>query len=214
MNGDNPLAAGTVSPEFIQQFFVQKGVPPAVAQGWAQRLMVESGGNPLAVNPTSGALGLAQDLGSRKSNLLSLPNWQDPTVQLNNIWNEMHGGDPTATQHFGQMESGGAAGAYQGFTHWFERPGAQGGDTLAGTTHPGSQAEPTGPLEGSILQPVQVPPSIEARQTMLGQPSPSGDPKPNPLMALQLLSMLVGQTHKITPVDYDPWKYVPGGGNA
>lgn len=210
----NPLAPGLVSKQFIEDFFLQKGVPPQVAAGFAQRLMYESaGGNPLAQNPTSGALGLAQWLGPRQQNLLSQPNWQDPTNQLNFLWNEMHGGDPLSSNAFSRMMAADtASNAYKLFTHYVERPGAAGGDVMAGTagtTHAGSSAEP---LPNEIFHPLGMgsPPGEIAPVINVNFPSMQApQQKQNPLVVLQLLSALMNRTHSFQPVDYNPWDFVP-----
>lgn len=218
----NPLAPGPVSKQFIQNFFLQKGVPPQVAAGWAQRLMYESaGGNPLAVNPTSGALGLAQDLGPRKQNLLAQPNWQDPTVQLENLWREMHGGDPISTSAFSRMMAADTASdAYKLFTHFVERPGAAGGDVMAaagtaGATHAGSSAEPL-PSEifhplGAGAPPGEIAPVINVNFPTMQAPQQQ---RVNPMQILQMIAAITGRTHSFQPVDYDPWAVVPRLGNV
>lgn len=205
---NNPLAVAPVTRDFIQKFFEQKGVPPQVAAGWAQRLMMESGGNPLAVNPSSGALGLAQDLGPRRENLLALPNWADPNVQLQNVWNEMHGGDALATREFSNMMAAPSTqAAYQGFTHYFERPGAAGGDVMAqGTTHPGSDTNPDfsglqTPVTANGTSQTGAPvPNLSIVMPTLRQPE-----RMNPLQIVQMVQAMMGGTHKFTPIDYDPW---------
>lgn len=216
--GGNPLGGSRISLEFMTNFFEQKGAPPAVAEGMARRLMVESGGNPLAVNPTSGATGLGQWLGSRKANLLALSNWQDPTVQLNNVWNDMHGGDPLSTRYFSNIMSAPTEQqAYQRFTHYVERPGAAGGDVMAqGTTHPGSD---TNPDFSGLQTPVTTYGTSQAGAPVpnlsIVMPTLREPERMNPLQIVQMVQAMMGGTHKFTPVDYDPWKYTakPVAGN-
>lgn len=213
----NPL--GPVSKQFIQNFFVQKGVPPQVAAGFAQRLMYESGGNPLAVNRTSGALGLAQDLGPRQQNLLAQPNWQNPTVQLENLWSEMHGGDPQSTSAFSRMMAAATTSdAYKLFTHYVERPGAAGGDVMAGgtagVTHAGSSAEPL-PSEifhplGAGAPPGEIAPVINVNFPTMQAPQQ----RVNPMQILQMIAAITGRTHAFQPVNYDPWAVAPRLGNV
>jgi len=56
---------------YITQELMNRGVPKDDALAVAANIMVESSGNPGAVNPTSGAKGLVQLLGSRKKKIKS-----------------------------------------------------------------------------------------------------------------------------------------------
>lgn len=195
-----------VTPQFIAQFFINKGVPVPVATGWAQRLMLESSGNPLAVNKTSGALGLAQDLGSRKERLLRLPDWRDPTVQLENIWQEMHGGDPQATHALPAMlAQTSPSAAYAMFTKNFERPGPSGGGA------PSSEAPSSEPVPDAMFRPISQPPPPPAPKVVVNFPAAgplrAGNER-NPYLMLSLLQLMM-RGHSVQPVDYDPWKLVP-----
>ncbi len=71
-------------------FFVSKGLSQEQATGLVARLARESGGgwlNPNAVNPVSGAYGIAQWLGSRKSEALGTGG--DLNKQLELVWKEL-----------------------------------------------------------------------------------------------------------------------------
>lgn len=118
-----------------------KGVPGVsdhVAEGIADRLHVESGirgqpnlYDPTAVNPASGAIGLAQDLGPRKTELQAQPNWQDPHVQLQNMLREVTGGDKIAAAHWNEIKNApDRTTAAQLWTKYFERPEGTGWKTL------------------------------------------------------------------------------------
>lgn len=107
----------------------QAGVADHVAEGIADALHGESGLKPLAVNPASGATGLAQDLGSRKQELQAQPNWQDPQVQLQNLLREVQGGDKIAAQHWNEIKNApDRKTAAQLWEKYVERPGPSGGD--------------------------------------------------------------------------------------
>lgn len=67
-------------------FFMSKGMTKDQAVGITARLDAESHMNPNAVNPTSGAYGIEQALGSRKPAALATNG--DLNKQLENIWNE------------------------------------------------------------------------------------------------------------------------------
>lgn len=72
-------------------YFMNKGLSKAQASGLVGNLMRESGLNANAVNPNSGAYGLAQWLGGRKSNLFKMYG-SHPTFnqQLDYIWSELN----------------------------------------------------------------------------------------------------------------------------
>jgi hypothetical protein len=116
-----------------ESFFEGQGFTTPQAQGIAAGLFAESGLNPTAVNPDSGATGLAQDLGARLTQMLS----GDTSFegQLANIQSEFGtsagGGSLAAIQQ--QTTAQGAADA---FINLFERPGAQGaaGDSARAAT--------------------------------------------------------------------------------
>ena len=124
----------------IVDFWKNKGAPDYVAEGIADATHDESGikgdpnlFNPTAVNPKSGAVGLQQDLGDRKKNLQAKPNWQDPKVQLDNAYSEVTGGDAEASKHWDEIKTAKTREqARDLFKHFVERPGAAGGDKLAG----------------------------------------------------------------------------------
>lgn len=109
------------------EFFKQAGFPAEAAQGIAAGLFSESGLNPGAVNPTSGASGIAQWLGARKSGLKQKygenSSFED---QLKYVLYELTQGAETATGkdlYQGGMKPSEAA---RRFIHGFERPGAAG----------------------------------------------------------------------------------------
>lgn len=152
-----------ITKEDVQNFFEAKGLPSHVAAGIARRVGDESGFDTGIVNKDSGAVGLFQDLGSRKSELQAQPNWRSSQTQLENAWRELTGGDPQATAHFGEMISApDEATAYKLFTHHFERPGAQGGDVMAG----GKATDINGKSSFSWLNPIGT---AEAKEPQPGQ---------------------------------------------
>lgn len=132
-------AAGPVDRQTIVGYWKGKGVPDYVAEGIADATHDESGikgnpdlFNPVAVNPASGAVGLQQDLGSRKKALQANPNWQDPTVQLDHAYRELTGGDAEASAHWNEIKNAKTRDEAKAlFKHYFERPGAVGGDKMA-----------------------------------------------------------------------------------
>lgn len=77
-------------------FLVQNGLTADQAAGVIGNLMAESGGNtvkldPKAVNPGSGAYGIAQWMGPRKTKLQALPNFDTIDVQIKYLWDELNG---------------------------------------------------------------------------------------------------------------------------
>ena len=103
---------GHIDPEVVS-FFKGKGVPDQVALGIAAGVSAESGNNPNAVNPKSGAMGLGQWMGSRQKGLLAQysPN-PSKIEQLNYLWHELKGGDRGGTAVLAANDAPTALGLY------------------------------------------------------------------------------------------------------
>lgn len=139
-----------------ESFFEGQGWTPAQAQGIAAGLYAESGLNPSAVNPTSGATGIAQWLGSRLSGLFGSGNSSTLQGQLQYVQNELTGSESAAGGVIGSQST--ASGALSAFITDFERPAAGGettGDISRGTAALGqlgtsSTATANDPLGSSL----------------------------------------------------------------
>ncbi|GEM_PF-1527210 len=72
-------------------FFISKGLNPTQAAAIIGNMEQESGQglNPTAVNPSSGAYGIAQWLGGRLDKLKTLQSYDTLGVQLNYLWDEV-----------------------------------------------------------------------------------------------------------------------------
>ena len=77
-------------------FLVSKGWSDVQAAAIVGNLMQESNLKPTAVNPSSGATGIAQWLGDRLTALQAKANWQDLQVQLDFVDEELNGSEKTA----------------------------------------------------------------------------------------------------------------------
>jgi hypothetical protein len=103
------------------QYLTRKGLTRAQAAGVVGSLMQESGLRTKAVNPSSGALGIGQWLGGRKTNLLNSGKSGGLQGQLDFLWSELQGPERAAlTRLRGAHTVSDAASA---FTWGFERPG-------------------------------------------------------------------------------------------
>ena len=76
--------------KIAKTFFEQKRYTPIQVSAIIGGLLQESELNPNAVNPSSGAYGIAQWLGERKEKLLSKPNYSNLEVQLNYVVEEFN----------------------------------------------------------------------------------------------------------------------------
>lgn len=103
------------------QFFLSKGLSPHHAAGIVGNLYAESGLNHKAVNPTSGAYGYAQWLGSRKKALFAKYG-KNPTEeqQLEFLWEELNTTEKSAFNRLLQTQS--VEEATNSFMKHFERP--------------------------------------------------------------------------------------------
>jgi hypothetical protein len=110
----------------IVKFFTDRGYSQDVARGIAAGIYAESKGDPKAINPTSGAYGVGQWLGSRQRKLFEKYG-SDPTLfqQLEFMDYELRGGD-----HGGAAVRGarGERAALDAYIRRFMRP-AQGAET-------------------------------------------------------------------------------------
>ena len=97
----------------VWKFFTEKGLAPHHVAGIMGNLNAESGLNPNAVNPASGAYGLPQWLGSRLTALGPGAGLQD---QLQFMWKELQGPENRAFQNLlASTDVRGATRAFAGF---------------------------------------------------------------------------------------------------
>jgi len=91
-NGSGSVLQGNDNIEKAFRYFIDpaRGLTGAQSAGIVGNLMQESGVNPLSVNKSSGATGIAQWLGGRLTTLKAKANWQDISVQLDYLWQELN----------------------------------------------------------------------------------------------------------------------------
>lgn len=113
------------NPKKAMEFFVGKGLSRHHAAGIVSNLMMESGTklSPNAKNPTSGAYGIAQWLGSRKTKLFNKYG-KNPTFdqQLEFIWEELNTDEKSAFNKL--LSTSSIEDATRSFMKHFERPSA------------------------------------------------------------------------------------------
>jgi hypothetical protein len=108
----------------VYRFLLGKGLSPAQAAGVVGGLAGESGAglSTTAVNPSSGAYGIAQWLGGRKTALMRRPNPSSLRTQLNHLWSELQGPESNAYRQLKSAKS--IEDATRVWVLAFERPGA------------------------------------------------------------------------------------------
>jgi hypothetical protein len=119
-------ASGGDNGSQIWNFFKSKGFSDSIVAGIMGNLKLESGLNPSARNKSSGASGIAQWLGGRKTGLMNYAsstgrNWTDLQAQLEWLWKEL-GSNEKRTMTWLQNNQGASAStvAYE-FDRLFER---------------------------------------------------------------------------------------------
>lgn len=129
------VPTGSNNQERAFRFFITKGMAPNQAAGFVGNLMAESGPNidPTAVNPSSGAYGVAQWLGSRLTGLNSYAsqnggNREDFDIQMNYLWDvdipaQINGGFPDIGRVTQNNPSMSVEEATEVILLEFERPG-------------------------------------------------------------------------------------------
>lgn len=106
-------------------FLVDKGFTPNQAAGAVGSMMQESGGggeiSTTALNPSSGAYGIAQWLGGRKSALQAKKDFDKIDTQLEHVWSELKGSEGAAYTKMKATKT--LAEATTVWTLDYERPG-------------------------------------------------------------------------------------------
>jgi hypothetical protein len=123
---DVPDESATLNAKQVQEHFINKGYKPHHAAGIAANLVQESGLDPKAVNPKSGAEGLAQWLGPRKVAFHNYANAtggnpSDPMVQLDFVDYELNNGESNAKTKL--LKTNNSTDATISFSNHFERAG-------------------------------------------------------------------------------------------
>lgn len=93
-----PTGGDTAETAFL--YFIQRGFTPEQTAGILGNFFQESSMNPKAENPSSGAYGLAQWLGSRKDKLMNRDNYDTVETQLRFVWFELQGDENVAYDAF------------------------------------------------------------------------------------------------------------------
>jgi TP901 family phage tail tape measure protein len=119
-------ASGGSSAEKIWNFFKSKGFSDSIAAGIMGNLQLESGLNPNALNASSGAFGLAQWLGGRKTALSSYAqsmgtSMSDINTQLNFLWKELNGSESRTMGYLKANQNASASTIAAMFDKLFER---------------------------------------------------------------------------------------------
>ncbi|MCP1159457.1 phage tail tip lysozyme [Bacillus infantis] len=122
----NSYASGGSSAATIWNFFKSKGFSDSIVAGIMGNLKLESGLNPNAINKSSGATGIAQWLGGRKTNLSNFAkqsgtSMYDLNTQLNFLWKELNGSERRTMSYLQGAGNKSAAEVARMFDVLFER---------------------------------------------------------------------------------------------
>lgn len=120
------VASGGSNSATIWNFFKSKGFTDNVVAGIMGNLQLESGLSPTALNKSSGAFGIAQWLGSRKSSLQNYArstggNMNSLSTQLNFLWNELNGSEKRTMNWLQSNQGASASTVAHMFDKLFER---------------------------------------------------------------------------------------------
>ena len=147
------------------EYLLGKGLTRAQAAGVVGSLMQESGLRTDAVNPSSGATGIGQWLGGRKTNLQKAGKAGSLRGQLDFLWGELQGPENAALKRLQGAHT--VADAAAAFTWGFERPGQAEANManrinqgraalgLTGGLTPARHAQATGEEPAQTLAPAQ-----------------------------------------------------------
>lgn len=127
---------GNNNAQIIGEYLVSKGLNAAIAVGFLANIFHESGYDASAVNADSGAAGICQWLGDRKSAMIKMvgSNWKhNLTGQLTYLWSELNGAEQSTlsllTSTITQNSEAMAVDATDIVLRHFERPGNYGVNT-------------------------------------------------------------------------------------
>ncbi len=120
------MATGSSTAAQIWNFFKSKGFSDNIVAGIMGNLKLESGLNPNAINKSSGATGIAQWLGGRKSALSSYAgsmgtSMYDLNTQLNFLWKELNSTEKRTMSYLSANQNASAAQVAAMFDKLFER---------------------------------------------------------------------------------------------
>lgn len=120
------MATGSSTAAQIWNFFKSKGFSDSIVAGIMGNLKLESGLNPNAINKSSGATGIAQWLGGRKSALSSYAgsmgtSMYDLNTQLNFLWKELNSTEKRTMSYLSANQNASAAQVAAMFDKLFER---------------------------------------------------------------------------------------------
>lgn len=122
----NSYASGNSSSAQIWNFFKSKGFSDGIAAGIMGNLKLESGLNPNALNSSSGAFGIAQWLGGRKTQLKKFAatmgtSINDLNTQLEFLWKELNSTEKRTLNYLNGNQGASAATIAAAFDRLFER---------------------------------------------------------------------------------------------
>ena len=128
INIKSTKASGNSTEATIWNFFASKGFSDSVIAGIMGNLKLESGLRTDAVNPSSGASGLAQWLGSRLTGLKKYADslgksWKDLNVQLEYMWKELNSTEKNTLNWLMSNQNADPATVAKMFNKLFERSG-------------------------------------------------------------------------------------------
>lgn len=216
----NPLMPSVEN--YVLEGLRKRGFNDAQAYALLGNIKQESGFNPGAINPKEQAYGLLQFRDSRREALNdfaraqgSVPN--DIDTQLDFIKNEMTGVEAKNAAEF--LGATNIADANAGLKSYIRYGDASEGTRLknaeafAGIAGMQGKGQSGGlGLSANALGANQGPEAVDFPANPL---TPSGSAAPSGVDKLQTLALLQSMFPKasFTPLNYDPWKYVPQGGN-
>jgi TP901 family phage tail tape measure protein len=119
-------ATGGGNASVIWNFFKSKGFSDAIVAGIMGNLQLESGLSTTALNKSSGAFGLAQWLGGRKTALSNFANssgtsMSDINTQLNFLWKELNSTEKRTMNYLNANQGASASTIAAAFDKLFER---------------------------------------------------------------------------------------------
>jgi TP901 family phage tail tape measure protein len=125
-SSSSSYASGGGASAQIWNFFKSKGFSDGIVAGIMGNLQLESGLNPNAVNKSSGASGIAQWLGGRKTGLQNFAaqrgtSWNDLNTQLEWLWKELNSSERRTLNYLHSNQNASATTVAYEFDRLFER---------------------------------------------------------------------------------------------
>lgn len=208
------VAGGKVSPQYLYQGLLKRGLSPTAAIATLGNWEQESSFNPSAFNPKEGAVGLDQWRLGRADSMRQLAaatgrSVTDPDLQMDYYVQELknHPGGEALLGAKDLVSANDALKTFIGYGDQSQGTRLENAENLSQSL--GAKGVELGQFPQGTSAPSQTAPTAT---TGVASTSPTGSPAGNSRDLLKLMLLASLGNVKLQPVDYDPYKVMPNFG--